>query len=319
MRVYLRWDGPSLSEVEPPYRLRIEAHRMLVQVGDTYLWARYCDCKLCGSNTDAGVSVIGPEAFAMLLAETIESAALPPQVEVVLMEHMVEPLADGSETYALASARAVKDLLGERGIACELLVPVRPEPYPDGTWLRVIYDSDWAGAQHLVVAGMLGRVAPARWVPVTPGVNVLVHMEGRKEPAECDWRCVVPIDAEPSEEELVEARKLCASAAELFQAKHGWVGLVSIGSEVVAEKRARAEIERIVTKLPELWQAGQKKDYAGLGKRLVKLLRGFSMHPDSVVPLAAASELDGQWRKPPRETVLAEIRNWVEHSIELPS
>ncbi len=310
-RIWLRWDGPRFSEVTPPYQMRVEPHRLIIETGGSYLVGRQCGCRECSNQPSADVSETGPATLAAIIAAHIEAEASAPELEVVLVVEMTRPLADGSTTHALLYAQSLVDAVTERGISGRILLPVHPDPHPEGTWLRVVRDSEAAGLHHLIVEGMVGQVVSAQWVPCTPGVSVMTCMAGRSEPAAYEWGCLVPMEATPTAEELARAKKLTATAVDLYQATRGWRGLVSVGSTVMTESRARAEIRSLITKLPELWRAGRASDGAGLGKRLGKLLRGFAVHPRGAVLATAATELDGGRRTAPRQDLLDAIMAWL--------
>lgn len=307
--VRLRWAGVSHSQVVPPYAMLEEPHRLVLVVEGQPLLVRGCACEACEATMGGSVEPLSLAEAVAVLTRREQAAGPVEHVTLCFDDHMTKPLADGSEPVAVTFAVALRDALAEVGVTCRLVVPARPEPYPLGTWLRAVGDDVQLGLDHLLGEGMLAQVVPAGWVTCTPGVSVMALAVGRKQPAGYAWDCLEPLGREPTEDELAASRQLCGRVGDLIQARHGWMGIITVGGAAMYEARVVDEIAKLVAKLPQLTAAGRATDVAGHAKRLAKLLRGFALHPRGDEAAALAQALGRDPRGDAAE--LQDIAAWV--------
>ena len=309
MRVRVRWHGQALREPTGSGRLLAEPHRVLVELDDGWVVARGCACANCTRDEDASVAAAPAAAIIEYYDELL--AGTDEVLEIVLEPEMVEPLSDGAPTAALSLARSMVEAAEARGIATVLDVLAPAQAFRQGTWVRVVVDDAGVGLGHIVVQGMLGQVVEDPWGLCTPGVSVMVEFVGRTDPAGHFCHLLMPIDCAPSDAELVASRSLCARAGDEFQIRHGWRGIVTVGSAVMHEVRARSEIAALLKKMAVSTDEGRTSEVAGLTRRLIKLLRAFALSPGAARLLEATEELSDGPRTMPSAQSLSKIVHWL--------
>lgn len=193
-----------------------------------------------------------------------------------------------------------------------LVVERRSGGYREGTWLRAVADRA-DDMNHVLLDGMIGKVVVTEWSHVicTAGISTMIHIVGRSHPYGHAWEALVPLEEQPSPDQLEISRQLCVDAAVQFQLRYGWRGYVQLGREALPEGKVRFEIVALLKKLPELWGAGRATDYRGNAKRLAKLLRALGSHPEGAALAFAAESIHAMSRTEPEQRVLDGIGSWL--------
>lgn len=272
-----------------------EPHNLIIELDDVTARITDCRCEECGR--------LGPEFFdspallpedlAEVLAEAgYDSIALAPHPDLLL------PLPTGEVSWVLLLVEDLAGQLAAEGLDVELIELIGPEV---GTWLRstgyYAYDPS-----TLLIPGLLGVVVPDPHTICTPGISVMVLLEGADEPFGFPVEHFEPVEADPSDEDLGQARSLYSRALEVFEEAHGWTGYLKLGrGRPRSSAESRAELASLVRRLGG---KATSADIEGMRKRCRRILDLFSARAGSSAASDLVRRLDSEPRTEPPSTGL---------------
>ena len=191
-------------------------------------------------------------------------------------------------------------------------------PYLPPDTLVLFHVDEFIDPTHVVMAGMYGVVVnyPYAAYGCTPGISTMIQIIGRQDIyGYLDvWFEVVTED--PSEEDLIYSLQLCEQAFEIFEHLYGYTGYIKMGQKIRPQGQLFKELDQQLVKVGQaIYNGNIDINTQGAIKRIRKLLRAFTMHPNGEM----AEHLSNQLNLTPEtqtETLeqLTFIRNWIQQS-----
>jgi hypothetical protein len=269
-------EGDTL--VSPPHHAVIQ-----LNVGWSF---RITDCR-CATCERDGQSVLALELVSatdlleVLVRDDIGA------VELLLPSDLLLPMSNGESCELATRVEAYADVLTRGGISVRRLLRKHP---PIGTWVRTVAYRMYS-ENNIIVPGLFGQVTHDAGGVCTPGVTVMVKLEGRAG-AFGYWRADLALmTSPPAPHELAASRAFDDQALVLFEQEHGPTGLLKLGKgRIVSVDAASEELRQLVRVVAGESGSPSPAQVAGTVKRIRRVLRAFA---DSAGDAAVAAVAEG--------------------------
>jgi hypothetical protein len=233
---------------------------------------RITDCRCAACERD-GQSVLALELVTatalleVLLREDIGA------LELLLPSDLWLPTSNGEPCELAPRIEAYADALTRGGVTTRLLLNEHP---PVGTWVRTV-GYRMHSPDNIIVSGLLGQVTHDAGGVCTPGVSLMVKLEGR-DGAFGYWRADLELlTSPPAPHELEASRTFDAQRLALLEQAHGPTGLLDLGKgRLVPADRASEELEQLVRVVAGESGSPSAAQLAGNIKRIRRILRTFA-------------------------------------------
>ena len=255
-----------------------DPHHLLIRNGEHVFRLTDCACDACAAFPALGVlPKAEPQSFAAWLISCDVR-----RIELNVHRDLALPGGDGAPSRSLVFVQRWGQAMAEAGVRVEFFTVRTPTI---GAWYRATAKYRY-GTLQFVVPGMLGQVRPDPGGVCTPGISTMLRMVGGTSDYGFPARMLEPLDGEPTEAELEEAKTLARGAFSAFEAEYGPLGIIqTLDGRLHEEASWRREIAVVTKRLghPSLKLPDQK----GLTKRLRGLLEPLA----ESLPRCGAAEL----------------------------
>ena len=189
--------------------------------------------------------------------------------------------------------------------------------YPPGQWVEFTCAA-FIEPDHIIINGMLGVVLdhPQSRYICTPGVSTMIRVAGSDVDYGYFNEWFVPLNRIPDDRELVESGYLWENAFPILEHVYGYTGFVQLGNKIIPQEKLLQEItatsEHVVRWLQE---GGSHQEMAGNMKRIRKVLRAFSNHPDGKVAEGLAESMEGLADHASILDALSGLKRWAAKAV----
>lgn len=248
-------------------QLLSEPHHLLLDFGTEQARLTDCRCEECSKLGEDffEIPAIGPESLADFLIEEQFD-----RLEIVIHPDLALPDSEGKAAQLFTGIHGFAQAVADAGLDVRLIEFTPPET---GTWVRAVAYA-FFDPEHVVVPGLLGRIADDPHNLATPGISLFVQSLSASERFALPEELFELLEEVPTAEEQKAATKLEQRALEAFEREHGWTGYLRLGKgRLRHESEVRNELSQLVARM-----AGSKAsplsdaERRGTWKRIRKIL-----------------------------------------------